>query len=574
MAKYSKKKASKKTVAKKSTTKDRKRVARPTEETAPTTQELDVKFTPRGPDQTTIETFSRRVIEHASVQALLKRTRNRLLSFDLIEPEGETKSSRIQPAPNRFRATFYDYTNNRTVVAEGSLDNLRSLEVSDYGTQPLPTSEEFDEAVGLLRKHPELGRAIRDKRLQPYPPMPPLIATELPDGRTERTVAVGLLPIGQEPSDPRAARHEIVGVNMIRQSVSRFDDRAPANSAAHNPICGQPNAGQPTAAKGTAGQVWVTVSQGGTVLWKFLAVRPAASSGTNGSGIELRYLDYRGKRVLYRAHVPILNVKYDNNACGPYRDWQYQEGMIQANGANVGSGFRLCPAPAQTILDTGSDVGNFLGVAIYVQGLEVVLVSEMQAGWYRYISEWRLHADGTIRPRFGFSAVQSSCVCNRHHHHAYWRLDFDIRTPGNNVAKEFNDPPLFPPSNWHTKYYEIQRSRNPASKRKWRVENSVTGEGYEIIPGPDDGRATAEPDWPFPRGDVWFLRYHGSEIDDGVVAIGPPYEAGIDGFVNGESIVNQDIVVWYGAHFTHDIAAEPPGTFGEIVGPILKPVNW
>jgi hypothetical protein len=34
--------------------------------------------------------------------------------------------------------------------------------------------------------------------------------------------------------------------------------------------------------------------------------------------VELRYVDYKGKRVLYRAHVPILNVKYDGNACGPY----------------------------------------------------------------------------------------------------------------------------------------------------------------------------------------------------------------------------------------------------------------
>lgn len=92
-------------------------------------------------------------------------------------------------------------------MAQGSLDNLRSLEVSDYGTQPLPNSEEFDEAVGLLRKNPELGRAIRDKRLQRYSPMPPLIPPELPDGCTERTFAVGLLPIGQEPSDPRAARN-------------------------------------------------------------------------------------------------------------------------------------------------------------------------------------------------------------------------------------------------------------------------------------------------------------------------------------------------------------------------------
>ena len=102
--------------------------------------------------------------------------------------------------------------------------------------------------------------------------------------------------------------------------------------------------------------------------------------------------------------------------------------MVNATGTDVAPGFRLCPSPATTILDTGSDTGNYLGTAIYVKGQEVVLVSEMQAGWYRYISEWRLHTDGTIRPRFGFTAVKSSCVCNVHHHHAYWRFDFDIRT--------------------------------------------------------------------------------------------------------------------------------------------------
>ena len=47
---------------------------------------------------------------------------------------------------------------------------------------------------------------------------------------------------------------------------------------------------------------------------------------------------------------------------------------------------------------------------------EVVLVSEMEAGWYRYISEWRLHSNGTIKPSFGFSTVDNSCFCNPHHH--------------------------------------------------------------------------------------------------------------------------------------------------------------
>jgi hypothetical protein len=70
-----------------------------------------------------------------------------------------------------------------------------------------------------------------------------------------------------------------------------------------------------------------------------------------------------------------------------------------------------------------------------VQGQEAVLVSELQAGWYRYISQWRFHANGTIRPRFGFSAANNPCTCKDHHHHVYWRLDFDIRTAGNNVNR-------------------------------------------------------------------------------------------------------------------------------------------
>jgi Cu2+-containing amine oxidase len=95
-----------------------------------------------------------------------------------------------------------------------------------------------------------------------------------------------------------------------------------------------------------------------------------------------------------------------------------------------------------------------------------------------------------------------------------------------------------------------------------------------VIPGPNDGVATASPDWPFPVGDVWVLRYRGSEIDDGTTATGPPYNAAPDIFKNGESIYNRDVVIWYAAHVTHDIAAEPPGHFGHIAGPELKPVNW
>jgi hypothetical protein len=524
---------------------------------------LEVKVDPWGLDEEAIATISRTVLQHESVLNILKQTRHRLLSIQLIEPELKNKPVRIPIPPNRYRATIYDYTNNRTVWVDGHVDDLARIEVSESGYQPLPSPEEFEAAVNTLLEDREIGPFIQEGQLQAHLALPPLIPQELPTGRTERSIAIALLNGNRT--------QEIVGVNLVRNSVIRFERGAPDGAGTPGETCGTPGVDPNTAR--TSGQVRVTVTQGGTVLWRFIAVRPAASSGTNGSGIELRFVDYRGKRVLYRAHVPVLNVKYDNDACGPYRDWQNEEAFFQANGTDIGAtGFRLCPTPAQTILDTGSDMGNFRGVAIYLQGQEVVLVSEMQAGWYRYISEWRLHTDGTIRPRFGFTAVNYHCVCRRHYHHVYWRFDFDIRTAGDNVVREFNDPPIISASNWHVKSYEIRRPRDLAHNRKWRVENASTGEAYDLLPGLTDGVATASPDWPFPRGDVWILKYRATEIDDGVVAIGPPYEASIlDTWqANWEPIQNQDVVIWYAAHFTHDIAHHA----GHIVGPELRPVTW
>lgn len=522
-------------------------------------QQLTVKVKRFGPDAAKVEQAVRRLTGHAAVRRELAGAEHRVLSARLVEPE--RKAAR-PVRPSRVHATIYDYSSHRTLDVHGGLAGSKAPELKTSGWQPHVSRAEYEAAVAVVAGSRELGSAVRKGSLGPYPPMPPVVAVELPDGRQARHVTVGLLP-----AERGAARHEIVAVDLGRRRLTRFKAGAPPASLARAGVCGVPvDAGQATADQGTPGQAWVTVSQGNTVLWEFLAVRPAASSGAQGSAIELRNVSFKGRSVLYRAHVPILNVRYDGDKCGPYRDWQWQEGMIQAGGADVAPGFRLCPAPAKTILESGTDTGDFLGVGIYVDGLEVVLVSELQAGWYRYVSEWRLHANGQIRPRFGFGATQSSCVCNVHHHHTYWRFDFDVGGTANSVL-ELEDKPAPGGKKVKTLPFEVKRMRDPARGRRWRVVNAA-GQGYTILPGGNDGTAAGDP---YAQGDFWALRYRDGEIDDQPSA---STEAELDKLVNHESIVNQDVVVWYGAHFTHDVRRQ--GTHGpdHVVGPTLVSANW
>ena len=523
----------------------------------PEADPLQVDVVPWGPAPDAVRAAGHAALEHSAVRAELGDADFRLLSVAPVPSEVVEAGVGEE---DRVLATVYDYTNERALLVEAPLDGSPHLDLTSTVRQPPVSGEEFAAAVRTIGDDDELGRSLREERLVTYRPMPPLVLEELPDGRIERTIAVGLRAANG------AGRHEIVGVKAADGSVVRFEGGAPPTAVAGDKLCGVPNADQPTTDQGEPGAVKVTVSRAGEVLWRFIAVRPAASSGSDGSGIELRSVSYRGKRVLRRAHVPILNVRYDDDFCGPFRDWQWQEGMLTANGADVAPGFRLCSSPAETVMDSGEDHGNFLGVAIYVDGEEVVLVSELEAGWYRYISEWRLDADGTIRPRFGFAAVEDTCVCATHHHHVYWRFDFDIVTAAHNVVREFNDPPIPGHSrNWHTLNHEIRRVRSENRHRRWRVSNMVSGERYELVPGEHDGTRDA-----FGVGDLWVLRRRGGQIDDGGGAV----RARIDRFINGESVRDTDIVLWYAAHFSHDVHEESSGAHGHVVGPELVPGRW
>lgn len=541
-------------------------------ESVQTKEQFSIKVEPWGPTQEAIDETISNVSKNSAVQKFLSNTQNRLIAFDYVDPDNKNGD---QLPPNRYRFIFYDYTNERSIIGLGSFDNPGVLQVSSSNYQPLPNPEEFQAALAILENDEQLGLALREKRVSAYEPMPPLYFGPAIAGRVPRVINVGLKAI--EPNDPALERDdEIVGVNMSQQTVKRFKSGAPPTSSASPAAdCSPPPGSGSSTGRGLAGQYQFTINaQDGSPLWNFLAIRPSASSGENGSAIELVDVKYKSKSVLKRANVPILNILYDGNTCGPYRDWQYAESQFNADpagGTNVASGVRSCTVPATTVMESGADAGNHQGIAFYTEGDAVVLVSELSAGWYRYISEWRFHADGKIKPRFGMGAVANSCTCNGHVHHVYWRFDFDIKSPTpNRVLETFGHD-----FNAFSIPFEAKRYRNiKAAQDTWIVDNPKTGDSYKLVSYPSDGTANGDA---YARGDLWFLSYSASEMDDAAVRTNT--QANIDAFVNSQKLNNGDVVVWYGGHINHNRGMfnrfHPHSVSGALVaGPDLVPLRW
>lgn len=531
---------------------------------------IRVNVTPLGPSQAILDAARSRAEQSAALRSLVKQAKFRTIYFGLTDDSA--------PGAERFQATIYDYTNDRTLIVEGDLAGREAVTVKEAAFQPIPSDEEFAEAVSILQKDARFAGLFKDKIVRPFRAMPDITVL---DGTTERLVNVGL-------DSRNGDRNEVVSISIGRSVVIRYEDGAPPTSRAAPEACGIPNASQSTTSNGTAGQFALTVTQGPTTLWEMTVVRPSASSGTRKSGIDIRSVKYKGKLVMKQGHAPVLNVQYPGGQCGPYRDWMWQEDMFQtpATGNNdVAPGVRIV-APGQiatTALESNNDTGNFRGVAIYNQdvgfGMETVLITELQAGWYRYIMEWRFAPDGTIRPRYGFGATDNSCVCAVHNHHVYWRFDLDVVNANNKVFQaERGRRFLQPITN------EVFRNKNNATNRRIVVQNSTGDEAYEVVPNLNDGVVDQ-----FGVHDMWVLRQKTvsggtalqNELDDGFnQTTSQNAFIQIDNFLNNESVVDQDVVLWYGAHFIHADGANRPGAAPEVlgtfhvVGPDIRPIRW
>jgi len=286
------------------------------------------------------------------------------------------------------------------------------------------------------------------------------------------------------------------------------------------------------------------------------------SDGPDEEGLTLYQAYYAGKKVFWKASLPVFRTHYYPTSNGP----QYKD-PLNADWAETHS---RVPGNDFVGTETVSD-GQKQGVA---------LSAFFKVGMYKIYQEWTLWNDGVIEPRVYSAGLQHQLD---HRHHAYWRLDFDIEGASNETVFEYNmgsGNEGWGPG-WSHFESEAERTKQGSTNRCWAImDEGGTGPGYLVLPGHHDGPATS-----FAPYDLWGMRWHASEDENGrhgqnsaLTNPAPPSQfgtgqvSGVSQYIDGEDIRREDDILWYCSHFHHN--HEHGGDEWLHGGPVLIPFRY
>ncbi len=253
--------------------------------------------------------------------------------------------------------------------------------------------------------------------------------------------------------------------------------------------------------------------------------------GNNNEGLEIHNVRFNGVMVINKASLPVMRVKYLDDPvtdvvadCGPYQDRMKWRNMERTTCDDA----KVCQR------QWGDEV------------LELGVLSEI--GEYDLYEAWYFVKSGRLEARLWGRGL--SCDMD-HHHHPYWRIDFDINTPANKVWRfQQSSPSVVFPDEWT----EYERETNEAkatgtSDIGWWIQDSESGRF--VIVRPRETRASGPANW-FSNKDVGVRRYHQKE-DEG-------WKFGATrhlGYLNDEYLWNRDIAFWFVGHLYHEAADGP-----------------
>jgi primary-amine oxidase len=330
-----------------------------------------------------------------------------------------------------------------------------------------------------------------------------------------------------------------------------------------------------------------TSTTGNRVQWKgwsfYWAIRPR-------EGLVLNGVQFRGRSVLKSAALVEIFVPYDPGQPRP-------EDSLDGMGKNVAEllpGKDCLPGTSCQMLDAnGREAGRrvvglheestglvYMGAAGRAYGSMLVLWCSSRLGDYTYLTQWRFRDDGMLMPQVGLTgrlshtregtaSPQASLVeteggsrsAPSHVHNFYYRLDFDIDGPDNDVVEEFThrqDRPgqsLSAQDEWSPIMREAARALDGSSFRSWRVADRLSTNrlglprSYELMPG-GNGVFRGGNEEEAAQADLWVTRYKAAELP--LSSRDPrPLKRALPTYVNDETVAGTDLVVWYAMHVHH-----------------------
>jgi hypothetical protein len=250
--------------------------------------------------------------------------------------------------------------------------------------------------------------------------------------------------------------------------------------------------------------------------------------------IAFRDVFFRGRKVLHKASLPMIRVRYDSGN-GPYKDQL--------------------------------SIGNMdrpVKVYEHFQGgfRHLVVESYHRIGRYHLLNRWFFRQDGLILPQLHSAGLQHPST---HQHHVYWRFDFDIEGSSNNLPLEYSPGQS---TNWgYGPGWRplVGEEAIYSSNTSWAILNKESNRGYKINRGQFDGR----PDF-FGRLNGAIVAYRGAEDLRG--RLGSASDDGLYQHITGEPVNGADVVMWYVAHLQH--VYHGPEFEWHACGPLLWPIRY
>ena len=226
-------------------------------------------------------------------------------------------------------------------------------------------------------------------------------------------------------------------------------------------------------------------------------------------GLALNQVSYNGVKVFERISLPVMNVYYDGNACGPYTDrlgGSYYEGPTTTEFTQDGVRWRS--------IELTDQIGAYVITMVY------------------YLSE-----NGDFDAHMFSKGLQ----CNiRHDHLPYWRMDVDLAGAADDEVWYQTD------SGMARLTTEFSTRATTAVDHGWEIRDAVTGDRITI--DFDDGTfalpGEVVPETQYVNNSVYGRQYRSSE---------QTWSGGArrNTLFGDEGEQMNDVVLWYSGYMPH-----------------------